>query len=105
MANKFYVVSGMARFDAIDADGITVCRVAGLAPEIDEMKLKHEQLIIPEMQFVFVKFCTASIYFIWKFSPLLYPEELFYQFSNKNRRVLYKYSRKTELWMCTYLLW
>lgn len=34
MADKFYVVSGMARFDAVDADCVTVCRVAGLAPEI-----------------------------------------------------------------------
>lgn len=38
MANKFYVVSGMARFDAIDANCVTVCRVAGLAPEIEKMK-------------------------------------------------------------------
>lgn len=36
MADEFDVVTRMARFDAIDTNSITVCRIAGLASEIRE---------------------------------------------------------------------
>lgn len=33
MTDEFYIVTRMARFDAIDTDSIAVCSIAGLAPE------------------------------------------------------------------------
>lgn len=34
MTDEFYIVTRMARFDAIDTDSVTVCGIAGLAPKI-----------------------------------------------------------------------
>lgn len=41
MADELDIVSRMACFDTVYADGIAVCRVASLAPEmIKEIKIK-----------------------------------------------------------------
>lgn len=57
MANKFNIMSGMTCFDAVNTNGVTICRVTRLAPEITSIVLKiFVNLKINEFSFQIFKF-------------------------------------------------